>query len=65
MKKEYAPILPFDGSQTDKFEMYDNADYRFGIDMYKDEKPVKLHHNSMIKYYSCKMEDKPVRLGGD
>lgn len=65
MKKEYTTLLPFDGTQNDKFEMYDKAEYKCGLDMYREEKPVKIHHNTMIKYYSCKYEEKPVRLGGD
>lgn len=65
MKKEYTPILPFDATQTDNFEIYEKAEYKFSLDMYREEKPVKLHHNSMIKYYSCNYEAKPVKLGGD
>ena len=57
MKKEYTPLLPFDGTQNDKFEMYDKAEYKCRLDMYREEKPVKIHHNTMIKYYSCKYEE--------
>jgi hypothetical protein len=65
MKKEYAPVLPFDATQTDKFVIYDEEKYTCHIDRYQAEKPIKMHHNTMVKYYSCNYDQKPVRLGGD
>lgn len=64
MKKDYAPVLPFDGTQTDKFVIYDQEAYTCHVDLYQTEKPIKLHHNSVVKYYSAKCNSKPVRLGG-
>lgn len=64
MDKKYAPVLPFDGTEADNFEVYDKMTYNCKIDLYQSESPIKLHHSSMVKYYSCKYENKPVRLGG-
>lgn len=65
MKKEYSPVLPFDATQTDKFLIYDEQTYTCKIERYQTEKPIKLHHQAMVKYYSYNYEQKPVRLGGD
>ncbi|MCR5204452.1 MAG: hypothetical protein K6E47_05310 [Lachnospiraceae bacterium] len=64
MKKEYSPVLPFDGTMEDKFSIYDEEKYTCRVDLYQTEKPIKLHHNSMVKYYSYGVDVKPVRLGG-
>lgn len=65
MMKEYTPILPFDATQNDQFVIYDKTTYVCRIDQYQTEKPVKLHHSSMVKYYNCSIDEEPVRLGGD
>ena len=64
MDKKYAPVLPFDGTATDNFQVYDNMKYNCKIDQYQTESPIKMHHSTMVKYYTCKYEEKPVSLGG-
>ena len=63
MGKEYTPVLPFDGTMNDNFVIYDNTVYKCTVDSY--QVPIKLHHDAMVKYYSCNYEEKPVRIGGD
>jgi len=63
--RSYSPVLPFDGTQNDSFLIYDNERYVCHVDHYKSESQVRLHHNTMVKYYSCKVSEEPVLLGGD
>ena len=65
MGKKYTPILPYDGSLNDNFIVYDDVKYKCNVDLYQTESPVKLHHESVVKYYSCVEEKKPMRIGGD
>lgn len=63
--KKYTPILPFDGTLADNFMIYDNVTYVCRIDRSSPDSPVKLHHDSMIKYYSYGYSQEPVKIGGD
>ena len=65
MDKEYSPVLPFDCTLNDNFVVYDNVKYECRIDRYQSEAPVSMHHSTMVKYYNCNFEEKPMRLGGD
>ncbi len=62
---EFAPVLPYDGSQNDNFTIYDNMKYVCRVDQYQADSPIRLHHNSLKKYYTCKYSSEPVCIGGD
>ncbi|MBR4343314.1 MAG: hypothetical protein IKP88_11550 [Lachnospiraceae bacterium] len=64
MKKDYSPVLPFDGTLNDNFVVYDEVKYECKVDRYQTESPIRLHHKSVVKYYNCAVDEKPVRLGG-
>jgi len=64
MEKKYSPVLPFDCTVNDSFVVYNNVKYQCNIEKYQTEDPIRLHHNNMVKYYDCKYEDKPMKLGG-
>lgn len=62
---EFAPVLPFDGTQADTFSLYDNMVYVCHVDLYQAETPIRLHNSNLIKYYTCNYSTEPVCIGGD
>lgn len=63
IEKKYTPILPFDGTQMDNFQIYDNVKYTCKID-FQRENVISMKSGNMVKYYQCNNTE-PVRIGGD
>lgn len=63
LNRQYAPLLPFNESLYERFQMYDNVSYVRDITLI-DEDSLKLHQPSMIKYFRCDLGS-AVPIGGD
>lgn len=62
--KKYSPLLPFDGTQMDNFQIYDNVKYTCKLDLRK-ENIITMHNENMVKYYECLADQAPVKIGGN
>lgn len=60
-EKKYTPILPFDGTLSENFIIYDNQTYHQNIDYVRSEY-VRKDSGNIIKYYRCS-DVKPYYVG--
>lgn len=60
---KFAPILPFEDSVLDGFQIYDAVKYTRDVDLAKDS-DISSHSPNMIKYYST-LNSEPIKIGGD
>lgn len=62
--KKFTPILPFDSTGFDNFQIYTITTYTRDLEIAEPINPIKLHNPNMIKYYRCE-DVEPVKIGGD
>jgi len=61
---KYTPILPFDSTGFDNFQIYTPTTYTRDLSIAEDDNPLKMHNPNMIKYFRCESVE-PVKVGGD
>lgn len=61
---DYMPILPYDSTGFDNFQIYTIKTYTRDLEIAEPVNPLKLHNPNMIKYYRCENIE-PVKIGGD
>lgn len=61
--KEYTPILPYDVTLGEHFDMYDHKTYHKDNNMCNQDTVHKMSGN-VVKHFSCKIA-KPCKIGGD
>lgn len=59
----FAPVSPFDDTNIEGFQIYDNVKYVRDIELI-DESSIRQHSPYMIKYYTTVSND-AVKIGGD
>ena len=61
--KEYTPILPYDVTLGEHFNIYDNSTYHKDINLCNKE-TIHKESGNVLKYFSCKITE-PYKIGGD
>ncbi len=62
--KKFAPILPYDVTVAENFNIYDSFDYENN----RDQTAPMLHTletGNVVKYYTCKLTEDDFRIGID
>lgn len=62
-EKKFAPILPFEDTVLDNFQIYNSVRYTRDVDLAQDS-DISKHSPNMIKYYTT-LTKEPIKIGGD
>lgn len=60
---DYTPILPYDATLGEHFNMYDNTTYHKDYNLCNKE-TIHKESGNVLKYHSCKVTE-PCKIGGD